>query len=106
MITLENPPSFIVRTEAQKVAWDNGFRLEGKGLAALVMPLRQQGLRLLAPIYEAGAPVLSTWCRLGKARPAVFATAPGRRLSRLPLFVTGVTAVHCRIAHNPDTALA
>lgn len=28
MITPENPPSFIVRTEAQKAAWDNGFRLD------------------------------------------------------------------------------
>ncbi len=28
MVALENPPSFIVRTEAQKVAFDNGFRLE------------------------------------------------------------------------------
>jgi hypothetical protein len=25
---VENPPSFIVRTEAQKAAWDNGYRLE------------------------------------------------------------------------------
>lgn len=24
----ENPPGFVVRTEAQKAAWDNGFRLE------------------------------------------------------------------------------
>jgi hypothetical protein len=29
MIALENPPGFVVRTEAQKAAWDNGFRLEG-----------------------------------------------------------------------------
>src|SRR5580693_705286 len=28
MIALENPPGFVVRTEAQKAAWDNGFRLE------------------------------------------------------------------------------
>jgi hypothetical protein len=28
MRTLENPPGFVVRTEAQKAAWDNGFRLE------------------------------------------------------------------------------
>ena len=28
MITLENPPGFVVRTEAQKAAADNGFRLE------------------------------------------------------------------------------
>jgi hypothetical protein len=29
MAILENPPGFVVRTEAQKAAWDNGFRLEG-----------------------------------------------------------------------------
>jgi hypothetical protein len=28
MIAPEDPPSFVVRTEAQKAAWDNGFRLE------------------------------------------------------------------------------
>jgi hypothetical protein len=28
MVAPENPPSFVVRTEAQKAAWDNGFRLE------------------------------------------------------------------------------
>jgi hypothetical protein len=28
MIALEDPPSFVVRTEAQKAAWDNGFRLD------------------------------------------------------------------------------
>jgi hypothetical protein len=28
MIALENPPGFIVRTEAQKAAWDNGYRLD------------------------------------------------------------------------------
>jgi hypothetical protein len=28
MIGPEDPPGFIVRTEAQKAAWDNGFRLE------------------------------------------------------------------------------
>jgi hypothetical protein len=28
MITPENPPGFVVRTEAQKAAWDNGYRLE------------------------------------------------------------------------------
>ncbi|HEY7300510.1 MAG TPA: HNH endonuclease [Xanthobacteraceae bacterium] len=27
-ITPENPPGFVVRTEAQKAAWDNGYRLE------------------------------------------------------------------------------
>jgi hypothetical protein len=26
MIAPENPPGFVVRTEAQKAAWDNGFR--------------------------------------------------------------------------------
>jgi hypothetical protein len=28
MIALENPPGFVARTEAQKAAWDNGFRLD------------------------------------------------------------------------------
>jgi hypothetical protein len=28
IMIVENPPSFIVRTEAQKAAWDNGYRLE------------------------------------------------------------------------------
>lgn len=28
MIALEHPPGFVVRTEAQKAAWDNGFRLD------------------------------------------------------------------------------
>jgi hypothetical protein len=28
MITPQDPPGFVVRTEAQKAAWDNGFRLE------------------------------------------------------------------------------
>jgi hypothetical protein len=28
MIALENPPGFVVRTEAQQAAWVNGFRLE------------------------------------------------------------------------------
>ena len=28
MIAPENPPGFVVRTEAQKAAWDNGYRLE------------------------------------------------------------------------------
>src|SRR6185312_13307019 len=26
--TPENPPGFVVRTEAQKAAWDNGYRVE------------------------------------------------------------------------------
>jgi hypothetical protein len=30
MIAPEDPPSFVVRTEAQKAAWDNGYRL-GRG---------------------------------------------------------------------------
>jgi hypothetical protein len=28
MIAPEDPPGFVVRTEAQKSAWDNGYRLE------------------------------------------------------------------------------
>ena len=28
IIAIEDPPGFVVRTEAQKAAWDNGYRLE------------------------------------------------------------------------------
>ena len=28
MMTLESPPGFVVRTEADKAAWDNGYRIE------------------------------------------------------------------------------
>src|SRR6266513_305339 len=28
MTAVESPPGFVVRTEAQKAAWDNGYRLE------------------------------------------------------------------------------
>jgi len=28
MLMIQSPPSFVIRTEAQKAAWDNGFRLE------------------------------------------------------------------------------
>lgn len=28
MTTVQDPPGFVVRTEAQKAAWDNGYRLE------------------------------------------------------------------------------
>jgi hypothetical protein len=28
MIAPQDPPGFVVRTEAQKAAWDNGFRIE------------------------------------------------------------------------------
>jgi hypothetical protein len=28
VIAPENPPGFVVRTEVQKAAWDNGYRLE------------------------------------------------------------------------------
>src|SRR5215211_7116274 len=33
MLIHENPPGFVVRTEAQKAAWDNGFRIE-RGMEA------------------------------------------------------------------------
>jgi HNH endonuclease len=32
MIALESPPGFVVRSEAQQAAWDNGYRLE-RGIA-------------------------------------------------------------------------
>ena len=39
MIAPEDPPGFVVRTEAQKAAWDNGYRLE-RGVERRLAALR------------------------------------------------------------------
>ena len=59
MIALEDPPGFVVRTEAQKAAWDNGFRLERgieRGGSATARP------RLRGSIWIAGASELALGC--------------------------------------------
>jgi len=55
----EDPPGFVVRTEAQKAAWDNGFRLE-RGIAGGGW-LRYSSTTAHGEIWIAGVPPLGPW---------------------------------------------
>jgi hypothetical protein len=59
MITLEDPPGFVVRTEAQKAAWDNGFRLE-RGVESGGW-LRYGSTTARGEIWIAGVPPRGPW---------------------------------------------
>jgi hypothetical protein len=59
MIALESPPGFVVRTEAQKAAWDNGFRLE-RGIEGGSW-LRYGSTTAHGEIWIAGVPPLGPW---------------------------------------------
>ena len=59
MTAPEDPPSFVVRTEAQKAAWDNGFRLE-RGIENGGW-LRYGSTSANREIWLAGVEALSTW---------------------------------------------
>jgi HNH endonuclease len=55
---VENPPSFIVRTEAQKAAWDNGYRLERGNEGGW---LHYASTTALDPIWIAGVSGVGPW---------------------------------------------
>jgi hypothetical protein len=59
MIPPEDPPGFVVRTEAQKAAWDNGFRLE-RGVESGSW-LRYTSITAHGEIWIAGAPPRGPW---------------------------------------------
>lgn len=59
MITPEDPPGFVVRTETQKAAWDNGFRLE-RGLESGGW-LRYGSTTARCEIWIAGVPPRGPW---------------------------------------------
>jgi hypothetical protein len=59
MIPPEDPPGFVVRTEAQKAAWDNGFRLE-RGVESGSW-LRYTSTTAHGEIWIAGAPPRGPW---------------------------------------------
>jgi hypothetical protein len=59
MTVPEDPPGFVVRTEAQKAAWDNGFRLE-RGLASGGW-LRYGSTTARGEIWIAGVPPRGPW---------------------------------------------
>jgi hypothetical protein len=59
MIMPEEPPGFVVRTETQKAAWDNGFRLErGVGSGGW---LRYGSTTASGEIWIAGVPPHGPW---------------------------------------------
>jgi hypothetical protein len=59
MIAPENPPGFVVRTEAQKAAWDNGFRLD-RGTESGGW-LRYGSTTARGEIWIAGVPPRGPW---------------------------------------------
>jgi hypothetical protein len=61
MITLEIPPGFIVHTEAQKAAWDNGFRLD---LGVEGSWLRYASTTAPGSVWVAGASQRGPWLLL------------------------------------------
>jgi hypothetical protein len=80
MIDLETPPGFVVRTEVQKAAWDNGFRLdcgaEGSWLhyASTTAPVS---------IWVAGASQRGPWL-LSIDHPGVVAEVGVAEVSAIP----------------------
>jgi HNH endonuclease len=58
MIAPQDPPGFVARTEAQKAAWDNGFRLE-RGIEGGW--LRYGSTTAYGEIWLAGVPPLGPW---------------------------------------------
>jgi hypothetical protein len=59
LIAPEDPPGFVVRTEAQKAAWDNGFRLE-RGVESGGW-LRYGSTTARGEIWIAGVPPRGPW---------------------------------------------
>jgi hypothetical protein len=59
MMAPEDPPGFVVRTEAQKAAWDNGFRLE-RGVERGGW-LRYASTTARGDIWIAGVPPRGPW---------------------------------------------
>src|SRR5712671_6653880 len=55
----EDPPGFVVRTEAQKAAWDNGFRLD-RGVESGGW-LRYGSTTARGEIWIAGVPPRAPW---------------------------------------------
>jgi hypothetical protein len=58
MIALEDPPGFVVRTEAQQAAWVNGFRLECGGKGGW---LRYASTTATGSVWIAGASLRGPW---------------------------------------------
>jgi len=81
MITPEDPPGFVVRTEAQKAAWDNGFRVE-RGVERGGW-LRYGSTTARGEIWISGVPPRGPWL-LSIDHPGVAAELATLPLSPLP----------------------
>ena len=81
MIAPEDPPGFVVRTEAQKAAWDNGFRLE-RGVESGGW-LRYGSTTARGEIWIAGVPPRGPWL-LSIDHPGVAAELASLPPSALP----------------------
>jgi hypothetical protein len=81
MAAPENPPGFVVRTEAQKAAWDNGFRIERGGESGGW--LRYGSTTARGEIWLAGVPPRGPWL-LSIDHPGVAAELAGLPPSPVP----------------------
>ena len=91
MMAPDDPPSFVVRTEAQKATWDNGFRLE-RGIENGGW-LRYGSTTANREIWLAGVEALSTWpgcAPCWPSRPSAASMAQTRSRAR--------SAISCRVA--------
>jgi hypothetical protein len=99
MIELETPPGFVVRTEAQKAAWDNGFRLD-RGVEGGW--LHYTSTTALGSVWIAGASQRGPWL-LSIDHPGVVAEIGAMPASPVPgpgavtfIFAT-VTELHAAL---------
>jgi hypothetical protein len=81
MIAPEDPPGFVIRTEAQKAAWDNGFRLE-RGVESGGW-LHYDSTTARGEIWIAGVPPRGPWL-LSIDHPGVAAELAALPPSPLP----------------------
>jgi hypothetical protein len=80
MITLEDPPGFVVRTVAQKAAWDNGYRLD-RGAAGSW--LHYASTTAPGSVWVAGASQRGPWL-LSIDHPGVIAEIGATAASTVP----------------------
>lgn len=114
MIAPQDPPGFVVRTEAQKAAWDNGFRLE-RGVEGGGW-LRYASTTVRGDIWLAGVSPRGPWL-LSIDHPGVAAELAALPPSPVPGPATfafdTLTALHAALDHVyklgvslPDAPLA
>lgn len=93
---VENPPSFIVRTEAQKAAWDNGYRLE-RGIDGGWLrydSTTAPGSIWIAGVSEAGPWLFSLDHSGVAAEVGVLPVSPASGPGRATFLLNGLTELH------------